>query len=99
MGLNLSEGVQGIDYFRDPHDITWSDSIRQYFSEHVGQLETVGKYHLPKAQVAMLINERMARDRLPMGIGPGCGLQERLVELQCDGGVAGDIPDGWVDVL
>jgi hypothetical protein len=60
MGLNMSEGGQGIDYFRDLHDVLWNEPIRDYYTDHVGELHMVGKYHLPKAQVAMLIDNRMA---------------------------------------
>jgi hypothetical protein len=58
MGLNISEGVQCIDYFLHIGDVMWHDDIRAYFEDHSKMLHMVGKYHAPKAEVAMLVDDR-----------------------------------------
>jgi len=54
MGLNLTEGTQGVDYFRSIGDMLWKDDIRTYFQDHHATLTSVGKYHQPKAETAIL---------------------------------------------
>jgi len=58
MGMNISEGVQSIDYFMHLGDVLWHDDIRAWFEDHSKMLHTVGKYHAPRAEVAMLIDDR-----------------------------------------
>jgi hypothetical protein len=56
MGLTLTEGSQGIDYFRSIGDLLWKDEVRTYFQDHLASLTSVGKYHQPKAETALLID-------------------------------------------
>jgi len=54
MGLYYSEGVQGVDYFIHIGDVLWHDDIRDYFEKTQNKVHLFGKYHAPKAQVAVL---------------------------------------------
>ncbi len=55
LGLYSVEGIQGIDYFQHISDILWPDGIRKTFEENWKLFELVGKYHSPRADVAILL--------------------------------------------
>ncbi|HEX5324024.1 MAG TPA: beta-galactosidase trimerization domain-containing protein, partial [Capsulimonadaceae bacterium] len=59
MGLWFSEGVQGTDYFIHIGDVFWHPDIRAYFEKTQNQIHMFGKYHAPKAQVAILYSSRV----------------------------------------
>jgi hypothetical protein len=54
LGLYYSEGVQGVDYFIHIGDVLWSADIRKCFEETQNKVHIFGKYHAPKAKVAVL---------------------------------------------
>ena len=58
MGLYFTEGIQAIHYFIHVGSIMWSDEIRQHFERIQPLLQTIGKVHPPKANVAMLLSNR-----------------------------------------
>jgi len=58
MGLNFTEGIQGIDYFIHIGDVMWHPDIRQYFEDNLRMLKSIGKFHVPKAQTAEFLSER-----------------------------------------
>ncbi|HEY3329888.1 MAG TPA: hypothetical protein VGK19_07705 [Capsulimonadaceae bacterium] len=54
MGLWYSEGVQSVDYFIHIGDVLWNQPIKEYFEKTQNQVHMFGKYHTPKAKVAVL---------------------------------------------
>ena len=75
MGLNLTEGSQGMDYFRSIGDMLWKDDIRTYFQDHRATLTSVGKYHQPKAETAILQDSNVANlQGYPWGAKPDINL-------------------------
>jgi len=61
MGLYLSEGVQGVSYFINIGDVMWRPNIREKFEDYLPLYHMIGKYHLPKAEFAMLYDDRVTR--------------------------------------
>ncbi|MFA6293632.1 MAG: beta-galactosidase trimerization domain-containing protein, partial [Victivallales bacterium] len=75
MGLYATEGIQGIDYFIHIGNIMWNDEIRRHFEEHQNEIRLIGKYHLPKAETAILYSSRIAAlTGYPWGQDPNAGL-------------------------
>lgn len=58
MGLNLTEGVQGIDYFLHIGDVLWYPDVRKHFEENFKVIKSVGKYHFPRAESAIFLSEQ-----------------------------------------
>jgi hypothetical protein len=54
LGLWHTEGLQGIDYFIHLGSILWIPEIRQHFEQTLPIIKLIGKYHVPKAEVAFL---------------------------------------------
>ncbi|WP_309386237.1 beta-galactosidase trimerization domain-containing protein [Cerasicoccus frondis] len=54
LGLYLTEGLQGIDYFIHIGNILWDEDIRAHFEEHLPAIKLLGKHNAPKADVAAL---------------------------------------------
>ena len=76
LGLWSTEGIQGVDYFQHIGDIEWHPEIRTYFNDTLNLWHLMGKYHVPKAQLALLSSDRV--DRLygfPFHKDPRDGLQ------------------------
>ena len=76
LGLWSTEGIQGIDYFQHIGDIEWHADIRDYFAATQNLWHLIGKYHTPKAQLALFSSDRV--DRLygfPFHKDPRDGLQ------------------------
>ena len=61
MGLYLTEGVQGVSYFIDIGNVMWNQPIRDVFDRYLPLYHLIGKYHLPKADVAVLYDDRVTR--------------------------------------
>ena len=59
MGHWLTEGVNSTQYFIHVGNIIWDDDIRERFESVLPIMNTVGSYHVPKAQCALLTNDRM----------------------------------------
>jgi len=55
------EGIQGIDYFQHIGDVEWKPGLKSFFQETINLWRLIGKYHVPKAQVALLASDRLAR--------------------------------------
>jgi len=55
------EGIQGIDYFQHMGDVEWKPDLKSFFHETINLWHLIGKYHVPKAQVALLASDRVAR--------------------------------------
>jgi hypothetical protein len=50
------EALTGVDYFIHIGDVMWRPAIRKHFEEQLPQLHLIGKYHLPKADMALLFS-------------------------------------------
>lgn len=61
MGLYLTEGIQGISYFIDIGNVLWNKPIRDVFDRYLPLYHMIGKYHLPKAELAILYDDRVTR--------------------------------------
>ena len=61
MGLYLTEGVQGVSYFIDIGNVLWNKPVRDVFERYLPLYHLIGKYHLPKADVAVLYDDRALR--------------------------------------
>lgn len=75
MGYYFTEGVQAIHYFIHVGNIYWPEAIRGHFEKIRPLIDTVGKTHPPKAEVAMLFSDRI--DNLtgfPWGQNPNVNL-------------------------
>jgi hypothetical protein len=71
IGLNISEGIQGLDYFQRLTDVLWHDDIRANFEDHLKMIHMIGKYHAPKAEAALLFDNRVtALTGYPWGADP-----------------------------
>jgi hypothetical protein len=110
MGNWSTEAIQGIDYFIHIGDIEWKPEIRAYFDEKLPLWRMIGKYHVPKADLAILHSDRSLRltqfpfdqHRDPNVYIPGgfweMRLSEPLVEdFPRDTVVEGDFDRGLVD--
>ena len=53
-GLWQTEGIQGADYFIHVGDILWNPEIKKHFEGTLPLIKLIGKYHAPKAEIAML---------------------------------------------
>lgn len=60
MGRYFTEGIQGVDYFIHIGDVLWNDAIRGEFEAINPLVRMIGKYHAPKADVAVLYSTRTA---------------------------------------
>ncbi|HEY3416998.1 MAG TPA: hypothetical protein VGM23_08960, partial [Armatimonadota bacterium] len=59
MGLNATEGIQGIDYFMNIGEVLWNEDIRPYFEQHRNEILFTGKSHPPRAELAFLQSTRI----------------------------------------
>lgn len=64
-GLAFSEGVQGYDYFIHIGNILWQDDLRHEYEAMRPALDLIGKYHSPRAEVAVFFSQRSTRLRGP----------------------------------
>lgn len=55
-----TEGLNGIDYFQKMGDIQWDPTMRAWFEANQPLVHLFGKYHAPRAQVAVLQGEESA---------------------------------------
>ncbi len=60
-GLWHTEGINGVDYFQQIGDIFWKPEFKKYFEENQHLYHLFGKYHAPKASVAVLYSDRVQR--------------------------------------
>lgn len=58
IGLYSTQGVQGLDYFIHIGNVMWPDDIRRYFEDNLRVIHLLGKYHSPRAEVAVLLSSR-----------------------------------------
>lgn len=75
LGYYFTEGVQAIHYFIHVGNIYWPEDLRAHFEKIKPLIDTVGKTHPPKAQIAMLFSDRI--DNLtgfPWGQDPDANL-------------------------
>jgi len=75
MGYYFTEGIQAIHYFIHVGSIYWPEDIRAHFEKIRPLVDTVGKVHPPKAEIAMLFSDRI--DNLtgfPWGQNPDVNL-------------------------
>ncbi|MDR3401447.1 MAG: beta-galactosidase [Chthoniobacter sp.] len=76
MGLYFSEGVQGLDYFIHIGDVLWHDDIRREFEATSQLVHFIGKYHAPKADVAVLYSTAATTlTGFPWGNDPNVNLE------------------------
>ena len=61
MGRWSTEGTQGIDYFQHIGDISWKPEVKAYFGQTLNLWHLIGKYHLPRAELAILNSDRNLR--------------------------------------
>jgi hypothetical protein len=74
-GRWLTEGIQSVHYFQHLGDIMWNPSVRQVFADNRTLYETIGKYHVPRAEVAILYGLRSnALMSWPWGLDPNTNM-------------------------
>lgn len=54
------EGLNSIHYFIHIGSVFWNDSIRKLFEELQPQRQFMGRHHIPRGQVASLMDDRVA---------------------------------------
>jgi len=75
MGYYLTEGVNAVHYYIHVGDILWNDDIRGWFEDNILLLRSFGKHHIPKAEVAVLLSDRVERlIGFPWGQDPNTNL-------------------------
>lgn len=57
LGLWATEGIQANNYFMHIGDVFYRDEIRNYFESQLALTRLTGKYHAPKAEVAILASQ------------------------------------------
>jgi len=60
LGLWETEGIQGVDYFMHIGETLWNPAIKEHFEEHQNELRLIGKYHVPQAELGVLMTSRIA---------------------------------------
>jgi hypothetical protein len=108
MGFYFTEGIQALHYFIHVGNIYWPADIRAHFERIWPLVDTVGKVHPPKAEIAMLFSDRI--DNLtgfPWGQNPDVNLasgyfswplnSEFTGEYDFDGVTDLDFADGTAD--
>lgn len=60
-GLWLTEGIQAVDYFIHIGSIMWNAEIRAHFEKNLPLFRLLGKYHVPKAEVAAFYSTENTR--------------------------------------
>jgi hypothetical protein len=74
-GRWLTEGIQSVHYFLHLGDILWNPSVRQTFADNRAIYEMIGKYHVPRAEVAILYGLRSgALTSWPWGSDPNTNM-------------------------
>ena len=61
LGRWSTEGIQGVDYFQNISEVEFRDEIRNYFLNTLNLWHLIGKYHTPKAQLALFSSDRTDR--------------------------------------
>ena len=61
MGRWLTEGTQGVDYFIHIGDILWKPAVKDYFAQTLRLWHLLGKYHVPQAELAVMLSDRNLR--------------------------------------
>ena len=61
IGHWMTEGVQGVDYFYNLGDILWNPEQRPWFDANLPLVRLIGKYHCPRADVAVMYSGRTDR--------------------------------------
>ena len=61
LGRWSTEGIQGVDYFQHIGDVEWKPDLKSYFHDTINLWHLIGKYHVPKAHVALLSSDRVNR--------------------------------------
>jgi hypothetical protein len=61
LGRWSTEGIQGVDYFQHIGDVEWNPEIKNYFAQTLNLWHLIGKYHTPKAQLALFSSDRIDR--------------------------------------
>lgn len=93
MGLYLISNVQGVDYFIHLGSLMWHDEIRRNFEEHKGLYHLFGKFHSPKAEVAVLFNNRAQNlTGFPWGNDIGANQTSGYFEWNIGGVLRGRFP-------
>lgn len=75
LGYYLTEGVNAVDYFIHVGNVVWDPQIRSYFEENINLIKMIGKYHVPRADVAILYSGRANQlTNWPWGVDPNTDL-------------------------
>jgi hypothetical protein len=80
-GCWLTEGVNAVHYFIHVGSVLWNPDVKAYFEQQLPLVATVGKVHIPKAELAFLLDDdgdnltgfpwgRNRGDQLPTGYVP-----------------------------
>ncbi len=100
MGYYFTEGVQAVHYFIHVGNIFWPDDIRSHFESIRPLVDTIGKTHPPKAEIAMLFSDRI--DNLtgyPWGQNPDVNLPSGYFTWPLNAEFIGDYDfDGVTDL-
>ncbi|MEI8195394.1 MAG: hypothetical protein WCI73_05745, partial [Phycisphaerae bacterium] len=59
LGFWATEGIQANNYFMHIGDVFYRDEIRAYFESQLPLTRLTGKYHAPKAEVAILTGQHL----------------------------------------
>jgi hypothetical protein len=98
MGRWLTEGTQGVDYFQHIGDILWKPAVRDHFRRTLPLWQLLGKYHVPQAELAVMLSDRDLRlCGFPWNSNearPELVQRNRFWELICN--LAADYPRGGV---
>jgi hypothetical protein len=60
-GYWLTEGLNAVDYFMDIGDVMWRPDQKAWFEAHLPLVHLIGKFHAPRADVAVMEGTRSKR--------------------------------------
>jgi hypothetical protein len=55
----ICEGTNAVDYFLTLGDVLWNPDAKQMFDSHLAMYTSIGRYHVPQAQIATLYSNRV----------------------------------------
>jgi hypothetical protein len=55
----ITLGVNGIDHFQNLGEVLWNPPVKQCFEDHAAMYTSVGRYHVPVAQIAAIYSNHI----------------------------------------
>jgi hypothetical protein len=56
----ITQGVNAIDHFQNLGEVLWNPEVKKAFEDHAPMYTSVGRWHVPPAQLAVIYSNRLA---------------------------------------